>query len=164
MNRVILLCILALTTLTAYANTEQIRFILKNTNVVNIHNASTLTLSQNTLTEEVSPTNYHQKVTNRYQIDAKPDHMYEVRVCWPASSPADFDLEYSPEEHIVAVTCSANYYSHNTHLMENPNSVPYQVVLNKVIFNALPSDIMSTVGLVATGVTAAYILSSYCLL
>ncbi|KAG5366796.1 hypothetical protein CJU89_1239 [Yarrowia sp. B02] len=84
--------------------------------------------------------------------------MYEVRVCWPASYPLEFDMVFDPKTNAVKVTYVSDYVSSDDDLNYLPLDAEYQVVLNKVVLGALPEDIFGAVILAVVGGGLAYFL------
>lgn len=94
-----------------------------------------------------------------YTISGVPGRQYEVRVCWPASDPLQVQLVYLPAAAAVKLTVSPDYYSHLAELQRQPLPAKYDVVLNPVLFGALPSDIVSVIAQVVCAGLCAYFVS-----
>lgn len=82
--------------------------------------------------------------------------MYEVRVCWPASYPLEFELSFDEKTNSVRVQYVSDYVSSDEELNYLPLDAEYQIVLNKVVFGALPEDIFGAVILAVGGAVAAW--------
>jgi hypothetical protein len=150
---VLLLCTLAC----VFANTETIRFTFDTP-------IRSLETDLGTLYDHPDKPNSIQKLVSPhsqqwFSIEGVLGRSYEVRVCWPASQPTKFDLVYDPETQSVGISSSADYYSNIPDLMEHPRPVQYDVVLNRLLFGVIPTDIADTIGLVLVGCIAGYFLA-----
>lgn len=122
--------------------------------------------SNSTITGLSSAQPSSQENVHMYKINGMPGRQYEVRVCWPASIPLDFQLEYEVEVGVVKVTYFAEYYSHLKGLKDSPVPVGarYEVVLSPLVgFGALPSDIVATILQVVAGGLGAFFISGFVL-
>ncbi|KAF3931796.1 hypothetical protein ABW19_dt0208044 [Dactylella cylindrospora] len=96
----------------------------------------------------------------------KPGARYEARICWAATTPSDFWLETHPhlegpkfestsdskssdesllpaQPHLyLKISAIASYYTTNTTLMENPEPVLVDVILDEFLQGALPRSLV----------------------
>jgi hypothetical protein len=111
------------------------------------------------LVREIQPT-FTEIGKDVIRVDGVESRMYELRICWPASQPTQFNLSYDDRAGLVTVSYYPEFYSADPHLMAKPPLVKYEAILNEVIFGALPRDIVETVGLVLCAAVSGYYLSS----
>lgn len=154
-----LLLALTLYTTLALANTAQVRFIpeLSRSPFPNAYSKA-LSPNDSTLTLTTTPDFEPQSQTFQLNGLSTDGTMYEVRVCWPASYPLEFDLAFDPESNSVRVTYVSDYVSSDDDLNYLPLDAEFQVVLNKVVLGALPEDIFGAVVLAVVGGGLAYFL------
>lgn len=101
---------------------------------------------------------------NEFLVKGNIGEMYEVRVCWPATFPSQHQLTFADHfdgTGIIRVSTSLDYYSQYPELMKSPRKGAYEIVVNKVLKDALPTDIVTTLGFVLASVGAAYLTSGY---
>lgn len=114
------------------------------------------------LIETIKPS-FSYQVSRSYLVTGEVNDMYEVRVCWPASFPTRFDLYFTQNFNngsgIITVVATPDYYSNYRELMESPLPGQFEIIINKVYFNALPKDILGTVGLVVVAGFVAFLFS-----
>lgn len=109
----------------------------------------------------VSP-NFGHKVTQTFHISGEIGSMYEVRVCWPASFPTKFELnffDFFNGSGVVTVAASPDYYSSIPQLMKFPLSGKYEIIINKIYLDALPKDIIGTISFILIGLICAFFIS-----
>lgn len=143
---------------TVWANTETIRFVYNSDNGNSPVEHSTISETCKSVIHTVIPQPRGIESEQWIKIDGRDNQPYEVRVCWPASMPTEFDMEYV--EGYIRIGYKTQYFSHMTDLMDHPLPVQFEVVLNRLVYGALPSDIVDTIGLaVVGGLFAFYYLS-----
>lgn len=143
----------------AWANTEQVRFVPKLSASTERHiDSLDLSLSDNSIVSTVKPSFSIQSQTYNLNGLAVDGTMYEVRLCWPASSPLDVSLTYDEDVNTVTVSYVSEYYSSEADLNETPLEAQFEVILNKVVLHALPKDIFSAVALAIAGALGGYFL------
>lgn len=154
-----LLLTLTLYTTLALANTAQVRFVpeLSRAPFPDAY-SKTLSPADNTLTLVTTPEFEPQTQTFQLNGLSTDGTMYEVRVCWPASYPLEFDLTFDPKTNSVRVAYVSDYVSSDDDLNYLPLDAEFQVVLNKVVLGALPEDIFGAVVLAVLGGGLAYFL------
>lgn len=142
--------------------------IFYNSTLIEASSSSTLSESETVvphdrLIESIRPSFSHQ-ISRSYLVTGKINEMYEVRVCWPASFPTRFNLYFTQNFNngsgIITVVATPDYYSNYRELMESPLPGQFEVIINKVYFNALPKDILGAVGLVAVAGFVAFLFSN----
>lgn len=72
---------------------------------------------------------------------------YEIRVCWPASYPGDLSISYQSGGY-VKVAHESDYYSHIKRLMESPDDIPFEIIMDPIILGVLPKDIIEVIALI----------------
>lgn len=144
----------------ALANTETVRFIYNSNDYNDIINSSwenisdRLSENNSTLLKWFQPSPRGSESVTWIALDGIDGGSYEVRVCWPASSPSCFNLDY--EKGYLRISYKTDYYSHLNELMDNPLPVQCEIILNRLVLNALPRDIVETIGLTIVGGVLAY--------
>ncbi|CAN6674921.1 hypothetical protein TRVA0_072S00298 [Trichomonascus vanleenenianus] len=148
----------------ALGNTEQVRFKWdRRAASERSEDLATLDASAPDARIEITltPESYLDRISKRVKvINGVEGQMYEVRVCWPASHPADFDVAYE-EGGYVKIGFSSDIYSHIPEVMYGPREVPVDIILNKVIADALPEDIVGPIGLVGVALVAGHFISKF---
>ncbi|KAG5372008.1 hypothetical protein CJU90_2079 [Yarrowia sp. C11] len=154
-----LLLALTLYTTLALANTAQVRFVpeLSRSPVSDAYSKQ-LSPTDNTLTLTTTPEFEPQTQTFQLNGLSTDGTMYEVRVCWPANYPLEFDLSFDPKMNAVKVSYFSDYYSSEEDLNYLPLDAEFQVILNKVVLGALPEDIFGAVILAVVGGGLAWFL------
>ncbi|AOW05075.1 hypothetical protein B0I72DRAFT_40848 [Yarrowia lipolytica] len=154
-----LLLALTLYTTLALANTAQVRFVpeLSRSPFSDAYSKA-LSPNENTLTVITTPDFESQTQTFQLNGLSTDGTMYEVRVCWPANYPLEFDLKFDSKTNSVKVAYFSDYYSSDDDLNYLPLDAEFQVVLNKVVLGALPEDIFGAVILAVVGGGLAYFL------
>lgn len=94
-----------------------------------------------------------------YKVQGVQGKQYEVRVCWPASSPGDFLLDYG--EGYVKVSHIRNYHSHLDSIELQTAQVPFEIILDPIVLGLLPNDIIKTIGLITVTCIAGFWASSF---
>jgi hypothetical protein len=139
------------------ANTETLRFVynLEETlSKTEIDISGRLSENNISLLKSVIPRPRGSESVQWIAVDGVDGQSYEVRVCWPASMPTSFDLEYHQGN--LRIGYKTDYYSHLPELMDNPLPIEFEIVLNRLVLNALPRDIVETIGLTVVGGSLAY--------
>lgn len=161
---------IALAIATVSANTENIRFLYKPAQSMETSLAGRLRdvsegilgIFRSSHIQHIAPSFQHQG-QDWYKIEGRSGRNYEARVCWAASDPLQFNLDYDAEKGLLKVGYSPDYYSHLPELRKQPLPAKYEVVLNPIIFGLLPSDILATIGQVIVGGLVSYFLSGHLL-
>ncbi|RVD88448.1 uncharacterized protein DFL_002633 [Arthrobotrys flagrans] len=80
----------------------------------------------------------------------KPGARYEARVCWAATTPSDFWLSvHSPLDNgpgsdlYLKISAIASYYTTNTTLMNNPEPVLVDIILDEYLLGILPRSLLN---------------------
>ncbi|KAK6521203.1 hypothetical protein TWF506_001428 [Arthrobotrys conoides] len=80
----------------------------------------------------------------------KPGARYEARICWAATIPSDFWLSvHSPLNHgpgsdiYLKISAIAAYYTTNTTLMNNPEPVLVDIILDEFLLGVLPRSLLN---------------------
>ncbi|KAA8908307.1 hypothetical protein TRICI_004793 [Trichomonascus ciferrii] len=94
-----------------------------------------------------------------YKVQGVQGRQYEVRVCWPASSPGDFSLDY--KDGYVRLRHVRNYHSHLDWIELQTGQVPFEIILDPLVLGLLPNDIVTTIGLVSVTCLAGLWVSSF---
>lgn len=144
------------------ANTEQLRFVFSPPGPISGDLqgvVGAVSDAHQNLVREIHPS-FDAIGTDSIRIDGVEGRMYELRVCWPASQPTEFNLSYHPTTGTVTVSYAPEFYSSDPALMAKPPPVKYEAILNEVVYGVLPRDIVETVGLVVCAAVAGYFLSS----
>ncbi|VVT57471.1 uncharacterized protein SAPINGB_P005712 [Magnusiomyces paraingens] len=116
------------------------------------------------LVARVSAPSVHSRVTHHYYVRAMVGSLYEARVCWPASVPAQFSIALRDNHDgsaILSVTYLPDYVSQVPSLMlHSPLEGAYEVIVNFVVLEMLPLDIAWILVTIPAGAIIAYFLSS----
>lgn len=151
------------------ANTEQLRFVFQSTQAPEeLKIAGQLTDELNGLlgafrsshVQKINPS-FAQSEEEYYWVNGIPGRSYEARVCWAASDPLEFKMEYLENLGLIKVSHSPDYYSHIPSLMVQPLPAKYDIVLNPILFGALPSDIMATIAQIVVCGVGMFLLSGH---
>ncbi|KAK6534353.1 hypothetical protein TWF281_005676 [Arthrobotrys megalospora] len=80
----------------------------------------------------------------------KPGARYEARVCWAATTPSDFWLSvHSPlnngpnSDLYLKISAIASYYTTNVSLMNTPEPVLVDVILDEFLLGVLPRSLLN---------------------
>lgn len=155
------------------ANTEQLRFIFEaatqaplNTTFIagqlNDKSQGPFGAFRSNHVQQIFPS-FSASDADYYIISGIPGRTYEARICWAASDPLKFSMEYLADSGILKVSYEPEYYSHLPELQKQPLPAKYDVVLNPILFGALPSDILMTIVQVVVGGIGAYLVSGVAL-
>lgn len=171
MTRLFFFLTLLLLAIGVTANTEQVRFVYDHVRPVNStvvvgqladdsQGKGFLNVFRSSHVQTITPS-FKSEGHDLYQIAGIPGRMYEVRVCWAASDPLQFSLEYVVDKGLLKISYSPEYYSHLSKLQEMPLPASYEVVMNPILFSVLPSDILVVIGQVVVGGLGAYVASRF---
>lgn len=171
MTRLIYLLCTILLAITVSANSEKVQFTYEPSRVQNTtHTSGRLSDISESLynvfrsshVQVVFPS-FESEGHDYYQITGQPGRKYEVRVCWAASDPLNFQLDYLDESGLLKVRYLPEYYSHLTELRDKPLPAKYELVMNPMLFDILPSDIVVTIVQVIVGALGTFAVSGYLL-
>ncbi|KAK6502976.1 hypothetical protein TWF481_008012 [Arthrobotrys musiformis] len=153
----------------AFANTEKVIFSVPDTpssaleNVINGSNLDPI--------GQLSPAGSPEKLLLRIELprefptesaprgvdswvllkDLKPGARYEARVCWAATTPSDFwlsvhsslDSSGPSSDLYLKISAIASYYTINATLMENPEPVLVDIILDEFLLGVLPRSLLN---------------------
>lgn len=100
------------------------------------------------------------ETTTSFVVKGNVGSSYEVRVCWPASFPSAHTLAFEDRldgTGVVTVKSVPEYYSQYAMLMEQPKRGAYEVVINELVQNALPTDIVGPLQMAGIVVVVAFL-------
>lgn len=154
--------------LVVLANTEQLRFTVAagrgpRTPQLRSASAGSITPEENRIKRTVHPL-AHGVPTEEFFIADLPPGTYEARVCWPASEPTAFDMQYDSHLSTIQVSYKTDFYSQYREINESPLAVNYELIVERLVwFGLVPKTVADIIKSVAAAAVVGYYLTQWVL-
>ncbi|GAO47934.1 hypothetical protein SAICODRAFT_9643 [Saitoella complicata NRRL Y-17804] len=80
-----------------------------------------------------------------YTLDTTPGTRYEVRVCWPATTPTDFHFSLSNNE-ALRIQAIPSYRSYLPTYSLSPPPLDFDIILDPFLWGMIPRSLLGTLG------------------
>ncbi|ODQ63802.1 hypothetical protein NADFUDRAFT_83922 [Nadsonia fulvescens var. elongata DSM 6958] len=142
-----------------WGNTESLRLSL-HSSIYSPLSSSALTVTPESSRVAITIEPQFTPQDKQIQLSGFASGSYELRVCWPASSPLVFRLRFDATSQQLLLTYTADYYSHIQSLQKTPLPATIDIIVDEVWFG-LPRDLLAVVAMAVGGGIGSYFASSW---
>lgn len=173
-THILLLIALALVSV-VQANTQNVHFFFRGSDSQSSNNAPSssqdlpriepllsndteiLSTKPDRVMDSIQP-GFERSKTRSFRVFGEIGTKYEVRVCSSAASPVLHELsfqDYFNGTGLVTISTVPNFYSQYPQLMKTPREGSQEIIINRLVFNVMPTDNVAPFGLITLAVIGA---------